>query len=123
MATVWDVVGSVDALVVDTQQTRVRPKPKTAAFSVIAVAAGAMFCATEAPIVTRDSGWVSSTVISVRSVSRIAPATTRPLARRARDQYAPDARDGLSTHRLAQTFTALFTPVEEASADVEYRFG
>lgn len=122
MKTVWDVGPSVDALVVDTQQTRVRPKTKAAAFTVIAVAAGALFCAAATPIVTRDLGWASSSVISVRSVPRTASSTMRP-PRRVRDQYAPDARDGLSTHRLAQTFTALFTPVEETSADVDYNFG
>jgi hypothetical protein len=122
MATVWDVTEGIDAPVVDTQQTRVRPRTKAPYFSVIALAVGAMCSTPETCTLTVDCGWVSLPVISVCTIPRTARVPMKPV-RRERDQYAPDARDGLSTHRLAQTFSSIFTPSEEDSADVDFSFG
>ena len=123
MATVWDFVEGFGVPVVDTQRTRVRPRTKTASFSVIAITVGAMFSALETRMVTVVDGWVSAPVISVRIVPRTEAGVPKKPVRREREQYAPDARDGLSTHRLAQTFSAIFTPVEEDSADLDFSFG
>lgn len=122
MATVWDVTDGFDVPVVDTQQTRVRPKTRSACISVIAIAIGAIFSGPEFHTLTVENSWVSLPVVSVRTVQRTAGVPKKPV-RRERDQYAADARDGLSTHRLAQTFGSVFTPVEEDSADVDFSFG
>src|ERR1035441_11030761 len=113
MATVWDISETENRAALDTQPNRVRA-PKSAAFSVIAVAVGAMVCASQAPVISHDPGCTSTNIISVQKVSRVAPAvkTTNP-GRRAREQYSPDAAAGMSTHRLAEVATHLFSPLEE----------
>lgn len=121
MATEWDLTGDICAPIIDTQPNRVRSRPITASFTVIAIAAGAMFCA-EAPVVSCDPGWASANIISVETVARSEPAVSRS-PRKSREHYSPDARAGMSTRRLADTVTTLFTPVEEPSVDVEYSFG
>jgi hypothetical protein len=122
MATVWDVTEGFDPQVAYTQQTRVRPTAKVSCFSVIAIAVGAMFSAPETHILTVE-GWASLPVISVCAVPRTGGVPKKPV-RRQRDQYAPDARDGLSTHRLAQTFSSVFTPVaNEDSVGIDFSFG
>ena|ERR1017187_9597924 len=123
MATVWDFADSSDAPVVDTQRTRVRPRTKTASFTVIAIAAGALFCLSDPGMLPFEQGLASIPVISVQKVLRTEANPPRRPVRRERQQYAPDARDGLSTHRLAQTFTSVFTPVGEDSAGVDFSFG
>lgn len=123
MATVWDLNDGFDTSVVDTQSTRVRPKTPSAGFTVIALAAGAMFCASPIPVVTAEDSWVSAPTVRVWSVPRKVSDLPKKPIRREREQYATDARDGLSTHRLAQVFDSLFTPVQEESADIEFSFG
>jgi hypothetical protein len=123
MATVWDFANGFDAPVVDTQRTRVRPKTKTASFAVIAMAAGALFCLSDPGVLSFEKGLTSIPVISVQKVLRAEPNPPKSPVRRERQQYAPDARDGLSTHRLAQTFTSVFTPVGEDPAGVDFSFG
>ena len=103
--------------------TRVRPKTKTASFSVIAITVGVMFSGLETRMVRVEDGWISAPVISVRIVPRTEAGVPKKPVRREREQYGPDARDGLSTHRLAQTFSAISTPVEEDSADLDFSFG
>jgi hypothetical protein len=123
MATVWDFADGFDALVVDTQRTRVRPKTQAASFTVVAIAAGALFCLSDPGTLSLERGLTSIPVIGIQKVLRTeANPPGRPV-RRERRQYAPDARDGLSTHRLAQTFTSVFTPVGEDSAGVDFSFG
>lgn len=122
MATVWDVTEGFDPQVVYTQQTRVRPKARVSCLSVIAIAVGAMFSAPETHTLAVE-GWASLPVISVCTVPRTDGLPKKP-ARRQRDQYAPDAREGLSTHRLAQAFSSVFTPVtSEDSVGIDFSFG
>jgi hypothetical protein len=123
MTTVWDFADSSDAPVVDTQRTRVRPRTKSASFTVIAIAAGALFCLSDPGMLSFEQGLTSIPVISIQKVLRTEANPPRRSVRRERQQYAPDARDGLSTHRLAQTFTSVFTPVGEDSAGVDFSFG
>jgi hypothetical protein len=122
MATVWDFVSEFDAPIINTQRTTVRAKTKRASFTIIAVAAGALFCANDTALAWVEEGVASVPVIGVQRVLRTELPPKKPV-RAARAQYAPDARDGLSTHRLAQTFGAIFTPVEEESPSVDYSFG
>ena len=123
MATEWDIDNSFDEPLVDTQRTRVRPKTKTALFSVFAITAGALFCLNDAGVLSVEKGLASLPVISIQKVPRPEANLPKKPVRRERQLYAPDARDGLSTHRLAQTFSAVFTPVEEESAAVDFSFG
>jgi hypothetical protein len=123
MSTVWDVTDGFDKPIVDTQLTRVRPHTKVGHFSVIAVAVGSMFSAPETRLLTVEDAWVSAPVISVQTVTRTQLGMSKKPVRSERGQYAPDAREGLSTHRLAQTFSSIFTPVEEDSAAVDFSFG
>jgi hypothetical protein len=120
MATVWDVTEGFDPQVVYTQRTRVRATAKVSCFSVIATAVGAMISAPETHTV---KGWSSLPVVSVCTLPRTAGVPPKPV-RRQREQYAPDARDGLSAHRLAQTFSSVFTPVaDEDSVGIDFSFG
>jgi hypothetical protein len=123
MATVWDIQNELDAAVVETQRTTVRPSArKTACFTVIAVATGALFCLSNAAIGHIEEGVASASIIGIERVPRTDSAPKKPV-RREREQYAPDALQGLSTHRLAQTFGGVFVPVEEDSASVDFNFG
>jgi len=124
VATIWDVVDSIDSPLVDTQQTHVRAKTKSASISVVVIAAGALFCAPQAmSSLAVGSPFVSSSIIAIRTVPRGEGSTQKKPVRSERDQYAPDARDGLSTHRLAQTFGMICRPVEEESVDMDFSFG
>jgi hypothetical protein len=122
MATVWDVTEGFDPQVGYKQQTRVRPAAKVSCLSVIAIAVGAVFSAPETHTLAVQ-GWASLPVITVCTVPRSGGVPKRP-ARRQRDQYAPDARDGLSTRRLAQAFSSVFTPTaNEDSVGIDFSFG
>jgi hypothetical protein len=123
MATVWDISETEDRTAVDTQPNKVRA-PKSSAFSVIVVAVGAIVCAIQAPVISHDPGCTSMNIISVQKVFRVVP-DVQPASpgRRAREQYSPDATAGMSTGRLAEVATHLFSPVEEAGVDVDYSFG
>jgi hypothetical protein len=122
MATVWDFACEVDTPVVNTQRTSVRAKSRAASFTVIAVTAGALFFVNDPAPSWVEPGVLSLSVIGIQRVLRSETPPPKPV-RREREQYAPDARDGLSTHRLAQTFHAVFVPLEEESAGVDYSFG
>jgi hypothetical protein len=122
MATVWDVNEGFDPHFAYTQETRVRPTGRASCFSVIAMAVGAVFSAPETHILAAE-GWASLPVITVCALPRTGGVPKKPV-RRQRDQYAPDASDGLSTHRLAQTFSSVFTPVaDEDSVSIDFSFG
>src|ERR1035437_5850936 len=84
MATVWDVTDGFDAVVVDTQGTRVRPNTKVGYFSVIAVAIGAMFSSPEPRVVVVEDAWVSSPVIGVSTVLRTDVGARKKSVRRER---------------------------------------
>ena len=122
MATVWDFAAEFDAPIVNTQRTSVRAKSRMASFTVIAVTAGALFLLNDPAPSWVEAGVSSIPVIGIRRVLRTETPPTKPV-RKEREQYAPDARLGLSTHRLAQTFNAVFVPLEEESAGVDYSFG
>ena len=122
MATVWEFAGGFDSPIVDTQSTRVRPRTKATSFAVVAIAAGAFFM-NDPGTVWVDMGLASVPVVSVQKILRTEANPPKKPVRRERQQYAPDARDGLSTHRLAQTFTSVFAPVDEESAGVDFSFG
>jgi len=122
MRTVWDISENEHTPSVDMQPNRVRAS-KPPVFSVIAISAGAMFCAIQAPLISHDPGCTSTNIISVQKVSRIESTATASPRRRPREQYGPDATAGMSTRRLAEVATPLFSPVEETGVDVDYSFG
>ena len=122
MATVWDFASEFDASGINTQNSSVRPKTKKASFTVIAVAAGGLFCMNDASPMWVESGVASAPIIGIQKVLRT-ELPPKSHIRKEGHQYDPDARDGLSTHRLCQTFSAVFAPVEEDSAPVDFSFG
>ena len=69
-----------------------------------------------------ESGVASAPIIGTQTVLRTEVLPKRPI-RKEQGQYAPDARDGLSTRRLAQTFDVIFRPVEEESETLDFSFG
>jgi hypothetical protein len=123
--TSWDISVNLfaDAAGINMQQTRVHPKSAKGKIGVIALAAGAIFAAAESPILTHDAGCSSSTIIAVRHVERAVAAGSSRVQRKARDEFEPDGLIGMSTARLAQTFSALFEPIDEPEPDVDYSFG
>lgn len=120
--TVWDISESERIPVVDMQPSRVRA-PKLLVVNVMAMAAGAIVCTVQAPLISHDPGCTSTNIISVQRVSRTESVPAARTRRRPREQYSPDATAGMSTRRLAEVSTRLFSPVEETGVDVDYSFG
>jgi hypothetical protein len=120
--TSWDISANLfsDTDGVDLQQTRVRPKSRTIVTLIALV--GSIVASTENPIITENVLYSSSPVIRVWSVKRNQGGGMRS-PRRVSEKFAPDARDGLSTTKLANVFSQLFEPSDEEESQTDYSFG
>jgi hypothetical protein len=116
---VWDIFTNLftDAEGIELQRIRVRPR------SPVAVTLIAITCGTAAIgslFLSADAVYSSNPTVAVWSVKR---QPFDHVKRTPRDEFAPDGREGLSTTRLAETFSQLFVPAEAEEPDVDYSFG
>lgn len=79
--------------------------------------------ASDAVMTPVPPAYVSSPVVAVRPITRTTPVPSARDRSGNIDEFAADAASGLSSRRLADTFSLLFTPTEEEGEDVDYTFG